>query len=59
MQVGITQLAEWITLDYGLSPIDAAIVLGQGVQLDIAEVVGSHRVVGARVSKKLLAAIPQ
>ena len=59
MQVGITQLAEWITLDYGLSPIDAAIVLGQGVQLDIAEVCREPRVVCARVSKNLLAAIPK
>ena len=59
MQVAITQLAEWIATDYALSPIDTAVVLDHAIQLDIAEVVGSHRVVGARVSKKLLATIPK
>jgi acetamidase/formamidase len=59
MQMAITQLAAWVAGDYALSPSDTAIVLDQAIQLDIAEVVGSHRVVGARLSKKLLASIPK
>jgi amidase len=59
MQHAITELAQWIGRDYGLAPGDTAVVLDQGVQLEIANVVGSHRVVGARIAKKLLATIPK
>jgi acetamidase/formamidase len=59
MQAAITALAQWVADEYGLSPSDTAIVLDQGIQLDIAEVVTPLRAVGARISKKLLETIPK
>jgi amidase len=53
-----TQLARWLEQEYGVSSTDAALLLGQAVRYDIAEVVGRSRVIGAAVKKDLVRAKP-
>jgi amidase len=54
MQMAISDLAQWLTDEYGLTSSDAALLLGQAIRLDIAQVVGRDRTIGASIPKRLL-----
>jgi acetamidase/formamidase len=57
-QEATTRLAQWLEQDYKLSHGEVALLMGSGVQYDIAEVVDPQPHVVARFPKRLLEKIP-
>ena len=57
LQSATTELANWLQRDYKLEPNEAAIVLGTGMQYNIAEVVDPLVHVVANVRKEVLAGL--
>jgi acetamidase/formamidase len=57
LQSATTELANWLQRDYQLEPNEAAIVLGTGMQYNIAEVVDPLVHVVARIRKDALAGL--
>jgi amidase len=57
LQSATTELARWLQRDYKLEPNEAAIVLGTGLQYNIAEVVDPLVHVVARIRKDALAGL--
>ena len=56
-RLATTQLTQWLERDYGLTPSEAAIVLGASIQYDIAEVVDPQFHIVAKVRKATLASL--
>jgi acetamidase/formamidase len=57
LQSATTELGRWLQRDYKLEPNEAAIVLGTGLQYNIAEVVDPLVHVVARIRKEALAGL--
>jgi len=57
LQSATTELASWLQHDYKLAPNEAAIVLGTGMQYNVAEVVDPLVHVVAKVRKDVLAGL--
>jgi acetamidase/formamidase len=57
VQSATTELANWLQRDYKLAPNEAAIVLGTGMQYNVAEVVDPLAHVVAKVRKDALAGL--
>lgn len=55
IQAAITQMAEWLKKDYGMSDSEVAVFLGAVLELEVAELVDPHLNVAAKVSKAALA----
>jgi acetamidase/formamidase len=53
----VTQLAQWLSRDYGLSSYEAALVLGTTAQIEIAEIVDPQVNIVAKVPKAALAGL--
>jgi len=53
----VTQLAQWLNRDYGLSAGEAALVLGATAQIEVAEVVDPQVNIVAKVPKAALAGL--
>ena len=58
LQQATTELARWIERDYKLSPSESNLVLGSGIEYDIAELADPQYHVVAKIKKSLLATIP-
>jgi acetamidase/formamidase len=54
-RLAVTQLAQWLSRDYGLSSYEAALVLGAAAQIEIAELVDPQVNIVAKVAKSVLA----
>ncbi len=54
LQKATSDLARWLSADYGLSSTEVALVLGTSIQYDVADLVGNQVSVVAKVSKEIL-----
>jgi acetamidase/formamidase len=54
-----TNMAEWLTADFGLNRSEVASVMGTALHYDIAEVVDPAQHVVARIDKRILEQIPR
>ncbi len=59
VQAATTNLAQWLTDDFKLSPNEVAIVLGSSIRYDIAELVDPMIHVVAKIDKSLLEQLKQ
>jgi amidase len=57
LQHATTELQRWLVADYGLSERAAAILMGQALEYEIANVVDPHFTVVAKMRKSILAAV--
>ena len=57
IQLATTQLAEWIKKDYKLNDSEIALLFGDVLKYDIAELVDPHFNVAAKVPKSVLATL--
>jgi acetamidase/formamidase len=57
LQNATTDLASWISRDYGLNPAEVSAVLGSSIRYDIAEVVDPSTNVVAKIRKQSLATL--
>jgi acetamidase/formamidase len=59
IQLATTQLAEWVKKDYKLNDSEVALLFGDVLKYDIAELVDPHFNVAAKLPKKILATLNQ
>jgi hypothetical protein len=57
LQQATTNLSQWLSADYKLTPNEIALVLGTAIHYDVAEVVDPLVHVVARIEKKALATL--
>ena len=57
LQNATTDLASWISRDYGLNPAEVSMVLGSSIRYDIAELVDPNTNVVAKIRKQSLATL--
>jgi acetamidase/formamidase len=58
LQMATTELARWLERDYKLSANESAVVLGTSIRYDIAELVDPQVHIVAKISKAVLATLP-